>query len=210
MTLSFVDLTHPLKHDMLVYPGDPEFLCHPKASVASDGYSVHSVSFGTHTGTHIDAPSHFFEGAMTVDQIPLSSLLGPVLVIDLQNSPTKCCRELCSCLNTGFNRYWGTRAYFDHPFLDKSAAQHVIETGIRFIGIDTLSPDETHLDDTKGDFGVHETVLGAGGILAENLTNLEQLLGGEYIASFLPLAISQCDGSPVRAAAWQTGMAMKK
>jgi kynurenine formamidase len=69
-----VELSHVLNQTTPPYPGDPVYGCTPTLTISKDGCSVHHVSFGTHTGTHIDAPSHFIHDGKTVDQIPLESL----------------------------------------------------------------------------------------------------------------------------------------
>lgn len=122
-------------------------------------------------------------------------------------------------LYTGWSEHWCTSKYYDHPFLDRDAAERIMNTGVRVLGVDTLSPDETHaphVDDHSGkeqnqdlgqaDFGVHEVVLGAGGVIVENLTNLGEVamrgVGG-FVGSFVPMNIGGCDGAPIRAFAWK-------
>ncbi|KAF8870881.1 hypothetical protein BD779DRAFT_1578461 [Infundibulicybe gibba] len=119
---------------------------------------------GSHTGTHIDAPSHFIPGGKTIDQIPLSLLIGPALVINLTHKKRR-------------NDY---------------AALEVLARGVRVLGTDTLSPDETPYGGCGGESGF------GGGIIAENLTNLEGLADGMRVY-LLPLNLEGCDGSPVRA-----------
>ncbi|CAK5281895.1 unnamed protein product [Mycena citricolor] len=210
--MQVVDLSHPLKPGMQVYPGDPEFAVSSVAAIEKDGYAVCALSLGSHTGTHVDAPAHFFADGLTIEQIPIGMFIGPALVVDLTH---KAAREEIKwedlvqyaprmkqgtllLLRTGWSRHWGTPEYFDHPYLSHAAAEKVIECGVRLIGVDSLNPDETRSDDT-GVFGVHEVVLGAGGIIAENLTNLELLQDGDYVVHLVPLSISASDGSPVRA-----------
>ncbi|KAG6818410.1 hypothetical protein H0H93_005193 [Arthromyces matolae] len=215
-----VDLSHKLNSDTQIYPGDPKFSCNPCATVSKDGYSVHSISLGSHTGTHIDAPSHFFENQATVDQIPLSSLIAPLVVLDLS------CRNLQErqiiswddlipfeglirpgvilVLYTGWSAFWATPKYFNHPFLVKDTVEKIMERGVKIIGVDTLSPDETEYQGVGGQYGygVHETILGAGGFIVENLTNLGNLRGQTHVA-IVPLNLEGVDGSPVRAFAWK-------
>ncbi len=79
-------------------------------------------------------------------------------------------------------------------------------TGVKVIGVDTMSPDEVT---DEGDSGcVHRIVLGSGGIIVENLNGLENILeklNGEITVSMLPLRLEKCDGSPIRAVAWSAG-----
>ena len=79
--------------------------------------------------------------------------------------------EIRSCsillIHTGWSNFWSTPTYFDHPFLDREVASKLLECGVKVVGIDTLSPDETVLDGSEGSYAVHETLLGAGAVIAE-------------------------------------------
>ncbi|KAJ7655601.1 putative cyclase [Mycena polygramma] len=211
--MDIVDLSHSMKPGMQIYPGDPIFSCTCATSVEKDGYSVRSLSMGSHTGTHVDAPSHFFAEGKSIEQIPLRTFIGRALVIDLTNKgpreainwtddlaphASQMAPDVILLLRTGWSQYWCTDKYLEHPFLERAVAEQIIATGVQVVGVDTLSPDETRLDGT-GSFGAHEVILGAGGIIAENLTNLHALDGSEYIVNLVPLNIDGSDGSPVRA-----------
>ncbi|RDB25012.1 Kynurenine formamidase [Hypsizygus marmoreus] len=216
---TLVDLSHKLDSNVQIYPGDPLFSCTPHTTVAKDGYSVHTLTLGSHTGTHIDAPSHFFPDGQTIDQIPLSSLITPLVVVDLtsrelqdrqtitwsdiEGASEHMSPDVALVLRTGWSAFWGTPRYFSHPFLSRDAAAKIFDRGVRVLGVDTLSPDETSYDGVGGEqgFGVHEVILGGGGIIAENL-NLGGLMNQNMIA-LVPLNLEGCDGSPVRAFAWK-------
>ncbi|KAJ3829643.1 hypothetical protein F5878DRAFT_137941 [Lentinula raphanica] len=222
---SIIDLTHPLDPNKItIYPGDPEFTCCPSLTVAKDGFSVHSLSLGTHTGTHIDAPSHSIINGTTIDQVPLDTLVAcPAIVVDLTDKKAgskiiwddldKYSSRMKSgtvlLLYTGWSKHWGTPAYLEYPYLDKDAAVKILATGVRIVGLDTLSPDE--IDGPEG-YGVHEVILGAGGLIVENLTNLKALweldakAGKEVLTSIVPLSLTGCDGSPIRAFGWNPSM----
>lgn len=216
------DLSHELDSETQVYPGDPSFSCRRVASIQKDGFNVTSLSLGSHTGTHIDAPSHFVDNGKTIDQVDLSLLLGPAVVLDVSGKePRKRITwdELVRkgitslfedyhilILRTGWSKHWKTSTYLDHPFLDSQAAKRLLDLGMRVLGVDTMSPDETHTDEAAdGDFGVHEAILAADGMIVENLTGLEQLPGIRPHVCLLPMKIAHCDGSPVRAIAWVPG-----
>ncbi|KAJ7634729.1 hypothetical protein FB45DRAFT_671027, partial [Roridomyces roridus] len=78
-----IDLPHTLESGMQVYPGDPTSSCSPAASIAKDGYAVCSLSLGSQTGTHVDAPAHFFANGQTISQLPLAIFMGRAVVVDL-------------------------------------------------------------------------------------------------------------------------------
>lgn len=234
MASSIVDLSHKLEPDMQIYPGDSVFTCTPTLEIEDHGCNVHLMSIGSHTGslcaqsrivsrkldekitgTHVDAPYHFFADGKKIDEIPLSTFIGPALTIDLS---FKTAREVITwadlssysssmhqgiilLLYTNWSKYWKTPKYYDHPFLTRDAAEKIMATGIRVIGVDMLSPDETRLDGTMGElgFGAHQVILSAGGVIAENLTNLKEVISKGAAVSMIPLNIRGCDGSPVRA-----------
>ncbi|KAK0195947.1 putative cyclase [Armillaria mellea] len=185
MTVQIIDLSHPLDpSNMSFYPGDPPYTCSPHATVPEHGYSVQALSLCTHTGTHVDAPSHFFAQSKSIDQVPLASFIRPVIVIDVSQNVVPRGRITWDDLNlsvdnrseaivfirTDWCKHWGKPEYVNHPFLDADAATQLVARGVSAIGIDTLSPDET--EGTANDFGVHQAILGAGGLIVENLRNL--------------------------------------
>jgi len=217
MTRIFYDLSHQLNAQCSIYPGDPVFCCKRVATVAKDQFNVSALSLGSHTGTHLDAPYHFFDSGITVDQLDLSTLVSLAYIVDVSDAcgprgkiPWSAFErfdtEIRSCsillIHTGWSRFWSSPTYFDHPFLDAEVASKLLERGVKVVGIDTLSPDETILDGSEGSFAVHEVLLGSGVVIVENLTNLRNLVSKKLMASLLPLNLEGCDGSPIRAVAW--------
>ena len=211
-----VDLSHPVDDDTPVYPGDPVARFSPAATVAADGYNVLHVRMGSQTGTHVDAPYHFLDDGARIDELPLDLFLGPAVVADVRGRPAHGRIEWSDLepyadrlgpgrilvLRTGWDEHWGTDAYLDHPFLTGEAAERVVATGVRTIGLDALSLDETVLGGAgAGGFAAHVAVLGAGGVIVENLTNLGAIAVPDPILSVLPLRFAGADGAPVRAVA---------
>jgi len=66
-----------------MWPGQPGPTFATRLHIESDGVFLREITFWEHTGTHVDAPGHFFPGAMTVDQIPPERLVCPAVVIDV-------------------------------------------------------------------------------------------------------------------------------
>ncbi|KAE9398458.1 putative cyclase [Gymnopus androsaceus JB14] len=217
--INLVDLSQPFdsKH-MSMAPGLPQFSCCPISTVAEDGFSMHTVSFGSHNGTHIDAPSHFFADGKTIDQIPLSSLVGRALVLDLTYKGAK---EVISwadlaqsphidritsgiiiLIHTGWSKHWATEGYWEHPYLGTDVAEELVARGVSVIGIDFASPDRS-IFEPPWNFPFHQSFLGSGGFIVENLTNLGELQGPEVMVNLLPINLVGCDGAPVRGIAWK-------
>src|SRR5215203_218505 len=85
--MKFYDVSVAITPSMPVYPGDPAVDIEQTSQIQrGDVANVTRLSFGAHTGTHVDAPSHFIDGAMTVDQIPLNLLIGRAKVLDIPSA----------------------------------------------------------------------------------------------------------------------------
>ncbi|KAG1882310.1 putative cyclase [Suillus subluteus] len=231
---SLIDLSHPLTPQSTIYPGDPPFAMHSVCNIPTDGYTVHAVSLGTHTGTHVDAPFHFFAHGQKLHELSLSRFVGRALVVDVRHlARVRGCiqwgdvresldrtRGTIASLGprsegkidivlfwTGWDGWWSERKYFDHPYFGRDVAEELVEIGVRLVGVDTLSPDETVLEKEDA-FVMHEVLLGRGCLICENLTNLGELVGGdskggeEVWVSLVPLSLHGADGAPVRAYGW--------
>jgi len=211
------DLTHPVETDMPAYPGDPPVAVEPHATVESDGYRVSTVAFGTHAGTHVDAPSHTEPDGKTINEFPLESFVFDAALVD--------CGELdlrtaigpadlpapdveLLVLRTGWADRWGDPSYFDHPYLSEAAADYCAERGYH-VGIDAASVDPspadagvTGTDGAAEPDGVpaHHALLGAERLIVENLTNLTELPERFELRAY-PVRVADADGSPVRAVA---------
>ncbi|TMN21762.1 cyclase family protein [Lentibacillus cibarius] len=208
-----VDLTMDLTNRTPVFPGDPTPHIYPAATPEDDGYSVHHLHIASHTGTHVDAPSHFFQNGARMDQLDLHLFIGRGLIIPVQGKQEQEPITLADTntfiqqarpgdivlFHTGWAQYVGTEKYERHPYIHHDVARALLDQGVRVIGIDALNPDKTGGDD----FSVHEEVLGREGVLIENLTNLDAIDFPNPIISVLPLKLVDGDGSPVRAVAME-------
>jgi len=211
--LSVIDLSHPIRTGMTVFPGDPEVRVEPALSIADAGVSVLSVELGSHTGTHIDAPSHTVEGGATIDAVDLGRLIGPARVVDVSGLPPRTrisvddVREALREVGPGdivlFRTGWSARfdepGYVDHPFLDAGIASALLDAGVTVVGVDALNPDETVADDPAPALPFHGVFLGAGGLIIENLTGLDRVTARAPRFVGLPLPIAGGDGAPLRA-----------
>lgn len=83
--LKLIDLTRPIEEGMSVYPGDPLFTSESVASHHWDGFNVSLWNIGSHLGTHLDAPFHYFSDGESLDKIPLEYFYGPASMIDLRS-----------------------------------------------------------------------------------------------------------------------------
>jgi kynurenine formamidase len=207
-----VDLSHPLTEQVPIYPGDPEPRVFTATTVAADGYNLSHVHIGTQTGTHIDAPFHFRDHGATVDRMPLELTVGPGVVVpvpgkspgeritlaDLEPYRDRLGPGRIVLFATGWYAHAGTRLFFEHPHLDATVGEDILDAGVRTIAVDTLNADFTGGEE----FPIHDMFADAGGFIAENLAGTANLTPGvEPLLILLPLNLVGCDGAPVRAAA---------
>lgn len=209
------ELSHLVVTGMQVYPGDPTVLIEPALLLARDGVDVVSLHLGSHTGTHLDAPSHCIAGGRTTGAIGLDELVGDALVVHLAPLAPRASyglAEITAALpgglpeklppivvfDTGWAEKFGSDAALDHPALDVDAAAELVRRGMHVLTVDTLSPDPTGNPDSG--FPVHQVVLGADALIVENICNVGDLDTHVRIG-FFPLRID-ADGAPVRAVAF--------
>lgn len=212
-----IDLSHTIATGMTVYPGDPSVTVASALTVEEHGVAVSSLMLGSHSGTHLDAPSHTIPGGRTLDDIALDELVGEAVVVRihdarpfealgvarLESAGLAGASRLPSivAVDTGWCRHFGSPEYLRHPFLTREAAVWFRERGVHVLAVDTLSPDRT--PDTDGeapDFPVHEEILGNDGLIVENLRGLSRVNELARIG-FFPLNLGAIDGAPVRAVA---------
>lgn len=217
--MRLVDLSHPVEAGMQVFPGDPPVDSRLAASVPRDGFQVAALQLGTHSGTHVDAPLRTVDGGSPVDELDLSRLVGTARIVHvpgLQEHEVVRWEHVRAQLadvraativlfRTGWSRHFGSPRYLAHPVLHVEIAEHLLSAGVRVLGVDTLNPDRTPDAASTGPLAlpVHAAVLGAGGAIIENLTNLHAVDWQDPLLSALPLRLRGLDGSPVRAVAMQ-------
>jgi kynurenine formamidase len=184
-----------------VYPGYKPLQIRERFSVPRDGFAANEVTFDEHTGTHVDAPSHFVAGAMTADRLPVDRLIAPLVVISLAERAARDPDTLVSVddLLQWEKRYsripggafvamhsgWDARVANTDRFLNRDAkgtmhAPGFSEPAARFlvgerdisgVGVDTLSLDAG----AAQTFVAHVAILGAGKYGVELLANLARV-----------------------------------
>lgn len=208
-----IDLTHPLTHGQLTYPGDPPVRFEAHGAFSQQHYHLTRLSLGTHQGTHVDAPRHFFATGRSIDRIDLERFCGRATLIDLAGGGvlppgTPLTLELLRphaaafaagarvIYRTGWECYFGKARFFeDYPSLTLEAARWIASRKIRLLGMDTPGPST----DAQR---VHRVLLQPrrGVVLIESLANLTQLPPRFTLLAF-PLKLVGLDGAPLRAVA---------
>jgi kynurenine formamidase len=209
-----VDLSVVVDRTTQVYPGDPVPELRPATRIETEGFNVLSLSIGSHTGTHVDAPFHVEPGGDSLERLDLGLFAGRAVIVDVTgHAPSqpivwddvaaeaeRLTPDSILVLRTGWSeRHWRTDLYLEHPFLDPGACAHLVDLGMRTLAIDALNPDPTA---PETGLPVHHLVLGAGGVIAENLTNLSAVEDPDAIICLFPIRLgADADGAPCRAVA---------
>lgn len=174
------------------------------------GRNTHAITFGSHTGTHMDAPYHFIETGKTIDQMNVKHFCGEITVADFTDVAAgyEVSRADVEKLNItekmlfafGWYKKWKTEEYYmSFPYFSGAAIDYMITKGLKFLAMDTPSPDNGSAIAMKDDSPNHKKLLKNGVIIVEYLNNTEEVLGNyKYEIFALPLKIAGCDGSPCR------------
>jgi kynurenine formamidase len=216
---TFVDLTHPMKADMPVWPTHPRF-CQEVIESYDNGDVAcnHSLCLSEHSGTHFDAPLHFVKSGSSIAEIAPRQFFGRMATISALDA--RPCEAVgvariqvfeeshgqiqagdAVFFHFGWDRFWADasqhgRFLSDWPGLSKEASELLRDRGVRIVGSDCLSIDH----DGSTDFPAHNTLLGADILVGENFANLGQLPPYCFLTA-MPLPIEGGSGSPARAVA---------
>ena len=202
----YYDISVPLINDGLVYPGNPALSITPQQQVSQGASAnVSMLTFGSHTGTHVDAPKHFFDEGLGVDALPLDVLMGPCVVICAENDVMSVgeaelklhelnshTRVLIKTRNSGFIRE--REFHKDYTYLAPDGAAYLAKLGVRLVGVDYLSIEQFR----SGHHKTHRTLLEKGIVIVEGL-DLSAPPMGPYDLRVLPLRLVGLDGAPARA-----------
>jgi arylformamidase len=170
-----------------------------------DVANVSTISPGSHTGTHMDAPIHFVRGGEGMDRMPLDATMGLARLIEIQD-PTSIKpdeldphgigrgeRVLFKTRNSSL-AWWTQNFIEDFVYVSQEAARYLAERGVRTAGVDYLSVGGFYADGVE----THQALLGAGIWVIEGL-DLSRVEPGEHELICLPLKVKDGDGAPARA-----------
>jgi arylformamidase len=205
--MKIYDITVPIRANMPVYEGDPGVKIDAWSAFAKgDSANVSTLTFGAHTGTHVDASAHFIEGARRIDALPLEVLIGPARVVRVPDTLNEIDPDfLAGCDLDGVERlifhsrnsnFWNEGFRKDFTHLLPEAAELLVQRGVRLVGTDYLSIEKFH----SGDHKTHLTLLSNNIVIVEGL-DLSGVPAGDYELICLPLKIAEGagDGAPARA-----------
>jgi arylformamidase len=192
------------------YPGDPGIEVGSWNAISrGDAANVSVLNLGAHTGTHLDAPAHFIEGAPGITSLPLEDLIGEARVVEIPagaravvedhvgaDALRGATRVLFKTRNSSFWDDPRGRFREDFTYIEPGAARALVAAGVRLVGFDYLSVERYDSED----FATHLALLSAGVVILEGV-DLRAVAPGLYELICLPLRIAagSGDGAPARA-----------
>lgn len=203
MGIRWIDVTIPLHAGTTVWPGDPPFELAPASRIGSGGScNTSRLSLSTHTGTHVDAPWHFIDDGLRLDEIDAGVFFGEATLLEAPGVSAVTASDLGPgplprrILIKTDNSNIPFAAPFNRDFvaLAADAAQRLADEHVRLVGIDYLSvaPFKQPGHDT------HRILLGHNILAVEGL-RLGGLGAGPCWFVVLPLHVVGADGAPCRA-----------
>lgn len=206
--LKWIDISYPLSEEMIHWPQDPvppDIKTH--SSTSEEGtVTMSQMTINTHHGTHIDAPRHFYPDGTTIDEMPLTAVMGPARVIEIKDARFISPEELAvhhirageRILFKTINSSYYKRGTFVEDFvhITKDSAQFLVDKDISVVGIDYLAVGSFR--DRSSLIEVHKILLGNGIWIVEAL-DLSGVEPGDYEIICLPIKIKQGDAGQARA-----------
>jgi arylformamidase len=202
----YIDVTVGFQDGMMCFPTDPQCSIFDHWAIKNgDVVNLSILNFGSHTGTHIDAPKHFCDNGKTIDQLDIKNFIGKTKIFDL--SHLSHCIDVPDVKELDIQKddivFFKTknsqlmqRQKFqeDFVFITPAAATWLAEKEILTLGFDYLSVEEYG---GGAGYGAHYALLGAGVVIIEGL-NLIKVCEGTYEIISLPMLITGGNGSPIR------------
>jgi len=202
--MKLIDVTVPLDASLATYPNNVAFSLEAiKRLARGDSSNVSALHMSAHTGTHVDAPRHFYDEGTGTEALPLEMLVGRTRVIELRTragitaddlSAVDLSEEVRLLIKTQNSRLWGDPEFHsDYIGVTESGAKYLVDHGIKVVGVDYLSVEVFRTPGAPA----HHLLLGAGTIVIEGL-NLRDVDPGVYEMLCLPLKVVGSDGAPAR------------
>jgi arylformamidase len=206
--LKILDISVSLSSELPVWPGDPPIVLERYRRISEGNTSNDSrIACSVHSGTHVDAPSHFVKNGATVEQLPLDVLIGSATVVELLTVSTITAQILEAqslqaetkrlLLKTKNSVLWNDPAHKFNPdfvALNSAAAEWIASKGIHLVGIDYLSIQMFNDKEPR----THRILLDAGIVIVEGL-DLRNVGPGTYQLICLPIKLTGIEGAPARA-----------
>lgn len=204
--MKIVDISWPITSSTTGYKDKGVVEVEWLKNFEKDGVRESAIRLKNHTGTHIDAPSHFMQDGVSIDRVDLNSCVGDAVVLDLtqvQDAITRADLMVhAELLQPGIivllktrNSARGAFDPFDYQFVyvAADAADYLVERGVKAVGVDYLG-----IERNQPDHATHVAFMTHGVTIIEGL-RLQHVAPGVYLCVALPLALVGLDAAPARA-----------
>ncbi|MBI5133192.1 MAG: cyclase family protein [Thaumarchaeota archaeon] len=210
--MKVIDLTQTIRYNMHTFESYPKPLTIPWAKMDIHGYESELIFMSSHTGTHMDAPYHFFPKGKKINEIAVETFVANALLFKLRKrakeyitkddivnfEKARIHKNDAIIFSTGWEEHANKNDYLTgNPGLSKDAAEYLVDKKVSIVGIDSANIDHPSADD----FTAHNILLPKGVLIVENLCNLNAINKRRFKLVVLPLKIEGATGSPVRAIA---------
>lgn len=207
--MKVVDLTLEISASLKVFPGSPQPCFVPWTNFSMHGYESEAIFMSTHTGTHVDAPSHFVKGNSSIERIPATRFVSDAVLVRIPKKPNELVEALdfrdiairendAVVISTGWERKIRSRSYMtENPGLSAGAARFLALKKVSMVGIDGPSIDAG----SDARFPAHTILLAKNVLVVENLRNIHAINKDRFTLVVAPLKLRGATGSPVRALA---------
>ena len=215
-----IDLTMRITPSIRVYPGSPQPSFIPWSKFDRHGYDSEAMFMSTHTGTHVDAPSHFKPGFASIDMISSDRLVCNAVLIRAEKSANQLIGEQdlgdhqiregdAVVIATGWEKRSGSRNYMtENPGLSEQAARYLARKRVNAVAIDSPSIDSG----ADSRFIAHNILLSCNILIIENVCNLNRVTSSSrtrrkrrnssatttFTLIISPLKLGGATGSPAR------------
>ncbi|WP_244946840.1 cyclase family protein [Planococcus soli] len=197
-----IDISMELSNGTPEWPGDMPFSYELSVTKEQSGsVNVGKLQSSTHIGTHVDAPFHYDDQGIRIDELPLDIYLSKAQVVDVSGLSTISATDL-KPLEEGVTALllktvsWKDRSHFPEtwPVFDESIAEWMADNEVKLLGVDVPSVDP----ETSKELPMHQAMNRYQRFILEGIV-LDDVAEGVYRLAALPLKIKGAEGSPVRA-----------
>ena len=200
------DLSQRIHPNLPVYPGSPSPEIIKWSNYEVHGYESEVIFMSTHTGTHIDCPSHFIPFGLTIDKIEADRFYSSAILIRTEKGPGNLISvddisqyqikdNAAIVIATGWESRQNTPQYMEnYPGLSKDAAEYIVSLKPNLVAIDSPSIDSAE----NPKFDVHKILLSRNILIVENVCNLDNL-PVYFDLVVTPILLQGVSGSPARA-----------
>lgn len=200
--MKLYDISMPISTDMPVFKNEssrkPELI--PVKSIDENQVVIHKILLDLHSGTHIDAPSHYFKEGKTIDQLSMTKEVTKCRVIDLTSVEDRICEVdlIKHHIQNGEFVLLKTKNSSDNVFnpefvyLTEEGARYLIQQGVKGVGIDAMT-----IERNQPNHETHKLLLEKEIMIIEGL-RLANVMAGDYSMVALPINIVGAEAAPTR------------